>query len=72
MFHSEGVVDTAGTAGLTLGLETRMRPIEPAIRRPDLRADSEDPLHSHLKNDLRRRLLEMILRNEQRRKQKPR
>ena len=72
MFHSEAVANGAGTGALTLGLRTGLRRIDPAAYRPALRADAEDPLHAHLRHDLRHRLLEMILRNEQRRRLKTR
>ena len=68
MFHSEMVA----TSGLTFRLDAGVNRIGPAARRPARPADAEDPLRADQRQDLRRRLLEMILRNEQRRRARPR
>lgn len=68
MFHSEGV----GRGALALRLDTGANRLGPADCRPARPADFEDPLRAHRREDLRSRLLDMIIRNEQQRKLKPR
>ena len=65
MFHSEAVA----TGTLALRLDSGVGRIGPAACRP---VDAEDPLRAHQREDLRRRLLDMIICNEQRRKLRPR
>ena len=72
MIRFEAVADAVDTGNLNPGRETGVGRIGSAAYRPALRADAEDPLHAHLRHDLRHRLLEMILRNEQRRRLKTR
>jgi len=68
MFHSE----TVATSALTFRLDAGVDRYGPADCRPARPVDTKDPLRAHLREDLRRRLLDMILRNEQRRRVRPR
>jgi hypothetical protein len=68
MFHS----DTIPTSALTFRLDAGVNRIAPAARRSPRPADPEDRLHAQQRVDLRRRLLDMIIRNEQLRKLRPR
>lgn len=72
MFDSNAIADAIGSGALAMGVETGSRRIDPAVR---LRTDgpaSHDLLLAVERQALRHRLLELILRNEQRRKLKPR
>jgi hypothetical protein len=72
MLDSKPVADAIGSSALAFGVETRPGRIGPASRPLAEGRASDDPLLAIQRQALRHRLLEMILRNEQRRKLKPR
>lgn len=72
MFDSEAAADAIGSGALAFGVETGLGRIGPAVRRLADRTASNDAVRAIKREALRHRLLEMILRNERRRKLKPR
>jgi len=72
MLDSQAVAKAAGAGTLASGLETSGGRIGPAVRRLTDGAVSNDAVRANEREAVRHRLLQMILRNEQLRRWRPR
>ena len=72
MMHFEAVADAVDTGNLNPARETGVGRIDPAARRVTRGMVSVEAVREQKRVALRRRLLEIILRNEELRNRKPR